>query len=173
VTDGDGQAVLEVTALDAASPERAADLLRPCCASSRWVAELAAGRPFGTLARLLAASDAAMAGLSWSDIGEALAAHPRIGERAAGTSREAAWSRGEQSGAADAGAAARDALAAGNVAYEQRFGHVFLIRAAGRSAAGILAELRQRLEQDEPTERETVRSELAQIAALRLAKTFR
>ena len=44
---------------------------------------------------------------------------------------------------ADAAIAA--ALAEGNRAYEERFGRVFLIRAAGRSAPEILAALTERL----------------------------
>ena len=35
-------------------------------------------------------------------------------------------------------------LAAGNRAYEERFGHVFLICATGRSAPELLAALRER-----------------------------
>jgi 2-oxo-4-hydroxy-4-carboxy-5-ureidoimidazoline decarboxylase len=60
------------------------------------------------------------------------------------------------------------ALAAGNAEYESRFGHVYLVRAAGRPADELLALLRQRLTNDLATERATVRSELGQIARLRL-----
>jgi len=162
-----------VAVLDRASPADAAGLLRPSCASARWVAELVAGRPHGDLDRLLAASDAAIAGLGWADVSEALAAHPRIGERAAGASREAAWSRGEQAGAAGAEAEVQAGLAAGNAEYEARFGHVFLICAAGRSGDEMLAELRARLGNREADEQQVVRRELGAIARLRLARTFR
>ena len=64
--------------------------------------------------------------------------------------------------AADAGLAER--LRAGNLAYEQRFGRVFLIRAAGRDGSQILAALNERLANDEPTEANVVRDQLAQIA---------
>jgi 2-oxo-4-hydroxy-4-carboxy-5-ureidoimidazoline decarboxylase len=137
------------------------------------VAELVAGRPYRSLDRLLAASDAAVAGLSWPDVSEALASHPRIGERAGGASREAAWSRGEQAGAAGAAADVQDGLAAGNAEYEARFGHVFLICAAGRSGAEMLAELRTRLGHSEDAEQQVVKRELGAIARLRLARTFR
>jgi 2-oxo-4-hydroxy-4-carboxy-5-ureidoimidazoline decarboxylase len=59
-------------------------------------------------------------------------------------------------------------LAAGNVAYEERFGHVFLIRAAGRSGAEILAELERRLANDAAAERAETVDNLRQIALLRL-----
>src|SRR4051812_1538117 len=79
--------------------------LRACCASTAWAEAVAAAGPYASLDELVRASDRVIAGLPWADVEEALAAHPRIGERAAGNGREAAWSRQEQSGAADAGMA--------------------------------------------------------------------
>jgi len=162
-----------VTAFDQLDPARAAAVLAPCCASRRWADELLRGRPYGDLARLTAASDAAIGGLEWPDLEEALAAHPRIGAALAGQGREAAWSAAEQQSAAGAGAAQRDQLAAANAAYEERFGHVFLIRASGRSAAEMLAALRERLGHEPAAEREVVRGELRGIVALRLARVLR
>jgi 2-oxo-4-hydroxy-4-carboxy-5-ureidoimidazoline decarboxylase len=164
---------VSVAELDGAEAGEAAGLLRPACASGRWVAGLVGGRPYRSLDALLAASDAAIAGLGWADVEEALAAHPRIGERAAGAGQEAAWSRGEQAGAQAAGADVQAALAAGNAEYEARFGHVFLICAAGRSGAEMLAELRARLANEPGGEQQVVRRELGLIARLRLARTFR
>ncbi|MDP3893302.1 2-oxo-4-hydroxy-4-carboxy-5-ureidoimidazoline decarboxylase, partial [Nocardioides sp.] len=110
-------------------------------------------------------------GFSAADIDRALAAHPRIGERAAGSGTEAAWSRGEQA------AVSRDSetdrqLAEGNRAYEERFGRVFLICASGLSAEEILAALRTRLGHDEATEQAVVADELRKIALLRLGKVM-
>ena len=68
----------------------------------------------------------------------------------------------------DADAEVRAALVEGNRAYEERFDHVFLIRAAGRSPREMLAELRRRLANDVETERAEVTEQLAQITALRL-----
>jgi len=61
-------------------------------------------------------------------------------------------------------------LRAANAAYEARFGHVFLIRAAGRSSEEILAELERRLANDDATEREETVTALRDIALLRLEK---
>ena len=69
---------------------------------------------------------------------------------------------------ADADDGTRAALLEGNVAYEERFDHVFLIRAAGRSPDEMLAELRRRLGNDAETERREVTEQLAQITALRV-----
>ena len=102
-----------------------------------------------------------------------LSAHPRIGERAAGDSAEAAWSRREQSAAAQtADEATSAALIEVNRAYEERFGHVFLIFASGRTQAEILAAARERLGNDEPAERAIVTDQLRRIALLRLERVL-
>lgn len=161
-----------VSGLDQATVADATAALRPCCASTRWVSQLVAGRPYRTLAALVAASDAAMGALTWPDTEEALAAHPRIGDRPAGPDQEAAWSRQEQAGTSAAGPGAQAALRSANIAYEKRFGHVFLICATGLRASDMLIALHGRLGNDEATEHETIREELGKIAALRLAKAF-
>ena len=68
----------------------------------------------------------------------------------------------------DAAAGVTAAIAAGNVAYEQRFGRVFLIRAAGRAPEQILAELQRRLRNDDQAEASEALAQLAEIAILRL-----
>ena len=173
---------MPVADLDRATAATAAGLLRPSCASARWIERMVSGRPHGSLPALVAASDATIAALSWPDIEHALAAHPRIGARlpdpgapqdpGAPLGREAAWSRREQSGTRDADPDVQAGLRAGNAAYEERFGHVFLICATGMSAASMLAALQARLGHDPATEREVVCGELTKIVRLRLARTF-
>jgi 2-oxo-4-hydroxy-4-carboxy-5-ureidoimidazoline decarboxylase len=147
-----------------------AEPLAACCGAPGWAETVAAGRPYPDRAALRAAAQAALASADWSAIEAALADHPRIGAAPTGAGRRAAWSRAEQSAAAAPGdtAPAGDPLVAGNVAYERRFGHVFLICATGRSREEIRAALTERLGHDEATERAVVRRELAAIAALRL-----
>jgi 2-oxo-4-hydroxy-4-carboxy-5-ureidoimidazoline decarboxylase len=91
--------------------------------------------------QLLAKAIRATRGLDWDDVCEALRAQPRIGERAGGDSLEAAWSRREQAFVGASDASTRAAMAEGNAAYERRFGHVFLIRAAERSPEQMIAGL--------------------------------
>jgi 2-oxo-4-hydroxy-4-carboxy-5-ureidoimidazoline decarboxylase len=164
---------IAVAEFDMAPAADAAAELMPCCASKRWVSGLVSGRPYARLDRLTAASDALLARLDWSELESALAGHPRIGERAASDGRAEGWSRQEQAGAARAGDLVRQELAEANRAYEQRFGHVFLICATGLSAETMLGALRSRLRNDPVAEREVVRSELTKIVRLRLAKAFR
>jgi 2-oxo-4-hydroxy-4-carboxy-5-ureidoimidazoline decarboxylase len=156
--------------LNAAEPEQAERELLTCCAAPRWADELIVRRPYRDVDTMITVSDAIFAELGWADIEQALAAHPRIGERAAGASREAGWSRAEQSAARTQDETIAAELRAGNAEYEQRFGRVFLICATGLSAQEILAELRKRLDNDEDTERAVTREELRKIVALRLRK---
>lgn len=141
-----------------------------CNAAPRFVRDVVAGRPYPSSAALADAAEQVAAGLAWPEVELALAGHPRIGERAAGDSAEAAASRREQSAVTAAGDGVRDELAAGNRAYEQRFGHVFLIRAAGRAPTEILAELRRRLAHEPAAERAETTAQLAQITRLRVER---
>ncbi len=138
----------------------ARDLLIGVCSAPRWAEQVEAGRPYGSPGAL---QDAAAAALTDADLDPALAGHPRIGERAGGASAR------EQAGVAAAGDDVRAALAAGNTAYEQRFGHVYLVCASGRSAEDLLATLRSRLGNDPATERRVALGELAAINRLRIA----
>src|SRR6478735_4045285 len=107
--------------------------------------------------------------ITWAEVAGALARHPRIGEKATGDAGDVALSASEQAGVADADTAA---LAAGNLAYEQRFGYIYLICASGLSGAQMVAALRARLTHDDEQERLVVMEELRKIAALRLAKAI-
>ena len=140
--------------------------LLTCCSSARWAAEVASGRPFASADEIIARSDAAVAGLTQADLEQALAGHPRIGDRPGA----GAWSRQEQAGVATADQAIVCALADGNQAYERRFGHIYLVCATGRSGAELLALLRERLGNDSAAEWDVVRRELAKINQIRLRK---
>lgn len=155
---------------NALSPAEAAGELLVCCAAPAWAAGMAAERPFPDRAAALDASDRLLAGLDWADLRLALDAHPRIGERIRRQGTEADWSRREQSGAQGADDDTARALVEANEAYEERFGHVFLIFATGRSAGEMLAAARERLHNDETAEQAVVRAELAKITRLRLER---
>jgi len=145
------------------------EALMTCLAVPRWADEVAAQSPFDSAAALLAAARTAATPLSRSEIDEALSGHPRIGEAPRGDSQSARFSRTEQSSSDAADATLSAAITEGNRAYEERFGRVFLIRAAGRSRTEILAELHRRLALDDAAELRVVGTELRDIALLRLA----
>jgi 2-oxo-4-hydroxy-4-carboxy-5-ureidoimidazoline decarboxylase len=136
-----------------------------CCASRAFAAAIVAGRPYDDFDALDAAIDTEFARLGWADVAEALREHPRIGDQAA-----AGWSRAEQAGAAAAAPDVTAELAEGNRAYEERFGHVFLICATGLSGEQMLAALRYRLGNDPGEERRIVTDELRKITRLRMRK---
>ena len=141
--------------------------LLTCLNVPRWAAEVSGGRPYADYSALATAAADAAAQLSDAELSAALDRHPRIGERA-GAGHEAGFSSREQSQVDRGDAAVMAALADGNRQYEQRFDRVFLIRAAGRSSAEILAELRRRLGNDDDTERVETVAALRDIALLRL-----
>ena len=149
-------------------PEEAAvGELLAVCHSRRWAERVAAGRPYPDLATLRAAADELWMELDPADWLEALEAHPRIGESGG---RSAEWSRQEQAGVGGADAGVRERLATGNAEYERRFGHVFLISAAGRDAAEILDALQARLGNDPDTELRVAAGEHRRITRLRLER---
>ena len=148
------------------------EALTAALAVSRWVDDVAADAPYRTLDALLVRATRAATPLSVEEIGEAMAHHPRIGERPVGEGVAQSMSRAEQASDDSDDAALADAIAAGNRAYEHRFDRVFLIRAASRSRAEILAELTRRLELDDETELAIVGEQLREIATLRLRRLF-
>ena len=150
--------------------EPSEEQLRDCCAADVWLSRMSTARPFPSAEDALVLSDEIVHGLDDSALDQALAVHARIGERRLGSTTEDRWSRSEQAGALAAGTDVQERLDKGNRRYEERFGHVFLIRAAGRSAEEMLAALEQRLGHDDDTERDVVRRELADIVRLRLLK---
>lgn len=143
-------------------PDELRPLLLRCVAVPRWANALIERRPCAEFAELLDAAGELTTGLTDDEVQLALADHPKIGQRT-----NSAWSRSEQSGVDD-----RDTerLHAGNVAYEQRFGHIYLVCATGRGSADMLADLTARLANDPVTELGVVRVELGKIAALRLRR---
>src|SRR5690242_21088995 len=140
------------------------ELLLRCCAAPGWARRVTQGRPYSSLADLLGVAGAAWAARQPGDLDAAMAGHPRIGER-----RLSDWSAGEQAGVGE-DAETLAALADANTAYEQRFGHVFLICATGRGPAEILTELNRRMAHDPATEREVAAAEIGKLNALRLRK---
>ena len=155
--------------LNALTPEEAERRLYSCFASRRWARLVAAGRPFDDVDALLAGSERAWKELEASDWSEALAGHPRIGD--GGGSSPAASER-EQSGVRAANTETLSELAEENRRYEERFGHVFLIAAAGRGADEILVAMRERMTNDPVTEARTAAAEHRKIARLRLRAVF-
>ena len=157
--------------LNRADPEAVTASLLACCDVPRWAVSVLGGRPYADEDSLLETADSLARTFTDAEVERALAAHPRIGERAAGRGTEAAWSRQEQSGVSEDQQTSAELVAA-NRDYEQRFGRVFLICATGLTADEILASARDRLDNDDETEAGVVKDELRKIAVLRLRKVL-
>ncbi|WP_306418481.1 2-oxo-4-hydroxy-4-carboxy-5-ureidoimidazoline decarboxylase [Arthrobacter glacialis] len=142
--------------------------LRPCIDVERWIQEIIDARPYAAVEEIFKTANDAAAPFTAEEVNSALAHHPRIGERLSGASTEAALSSAEQSTIDPADTMTAAALRSGNVAYEEKFGQVFLIRALGRSPEEILSALHERLENPPHTERLIIAEQLREIALLRL-----
>ncbi len=152
---------------DAVPRPTAVAALLTVCHSRRWAEAVADGRPYRDLQSLQRTADETWLHLDPADWREALDGHPRIGEQGGSSAQ---FSRQEQAGMSGAAEDVRAAIAAGNRAYEDRFGHVFLISAAGRSPAEILAELVRRLDNSPDAELREAAEQHRRISALRLER---
>lgn len=156
----------------------ASQTILACCGSARWAKEIVGLRPFADLSALENIAFATWNTLDESDWLEAFSHHPRIGDiNSSKPSNEkvvlsAAWARDEQNGSTTASNATLLELAAGNRAYEDKFHHVFLICATGKSAEEMLTALRMRIANDPATELRNAMAEQAKITQLRLRKLF-
>ncbi len=160
--------------LDAMSDEEARAALSRCCGAHRWIDGMLARRPFSNDAALFAAAHEIWATMSRDDILEAFAHHPRIGAdidslrvKFAATKE---WSAGEQAAVRDASEETLLALRDGNLAYEARYGHIFIVCATGKSAGEMLALLRARMDNDPSQELSIAAAEQAKITDIRLSK---
>jgi 2-oxo-4-hydroxy-4-carboxy-5-ureidoimidazoline decarboxylase len=142
--------------------ETTREVLLGCLSVPRWADDVLARQPYADAHALLREADQAARELTDEELDQALSGHPRIGERGGAQSEQ------EQSAVDPTQGDTADRLAAGNAAYEERFGRVFLIRAAGRDAEEILAELQRRLHNSDATERDETVDNLRQITLLRL-----
>jgi 2-oxo-4-hydroxy-4-carboxy-5-ureidoimidazoline decarboxylase len=146
--------------------ETTREVLLGCLSVPRWADDVLAGQPYADRDALIAAADRAAREFTDDELGQALSGHPRIGERGGARSQQ------EQSGVDPTQGDTAQRLKEGNAAYEERFDRVFLVRAAGRDADEILAELGRRLQNDDATERAETVDNLRQIALLRLEQSL-
>jgi allantoicase len=134
------------------------------CASRTWVDAMMAARPWPD-----GVSEAAFN--AWSRVGpddwrEALAAHPRIGDRPPVGSQESR----EQSTAAGGPDHLLGAIATGNQQYEAKFGMTYVVRASGRPAGELLSILQSRLANSPEDELRVAAAAQEEITMLRLRR---
>lgn len=126
----------------------------------RFLARLAAARPFGTWATMFDIGRAIAHAMSEPEQRELIDAHPRLGAPPASVSALSFREQGyEQNAAANLAAEAareRAAVAAEldrlNRAYEERFGFRYCVFVAGRSRSELLPEMRAALARERDSE---------------------
>ncbi|MFI8851096.1 2-oxo-4-hydroxy-4-carboxy-5-ureidoimidazoline decarboxylase [Streptomyces sp. 891-h] len=151
---------------NSAADAEARAALHEVCAARDWGSALLAQRPYDSADALFAASDEATAALTDEGLDEAMAGHPPIGRPKPGDPT----SSREQRGMAGASEELKAEMLELNLAYQDKFGHVFLICATGRSAEEMRDAVRHRIDNTPQQEREIVRRELAKINRLRLTR---
>lgn len=134
---------------------------------------MADARPFESDEALLHSADAAFSSMNKDDWLAAFAAHPKIGDinslrQKYGNTKE--WAQNEQSGVAGTSLQVLERLAAGNTAYEERFGYIFIVCATGRSAVEMLEILNGRIDNDAEQEFGIAAEEQKKITKIRLEK---
>lgn len=150
-------------------------LLHQCCGSTTWVNNMTAAPPVEDLVDLLEIAEEQWYACHEFDWREAFSHHPKIGdidslkEKYADTAQ---WAEGEQASVKQASEQTLQQLAAGNQAYEQRFGYIFIVCATGKSADEMLQLLNQRLYNNPEVEIQIAMEEQLKITKLRLEKLF-
>ncbi|EFJ51317.1 hypothetical protein VOLCADRAFT_79808 [Volvox carteri f. nagariensis] len=148
-----------------------------CCASTRFAQQLAGEGPYADLDALLAAARR----IWWTQTGlpgwlEALAAHPKIGDKKGmegKTEAFAGFSRNEQAAASQTLSSDVSAeLAEWNHRYLNKFGFIFIIFAKGKAAPQILEVLKRRYQRLPHEELQTAAQEQMKITELRLCGLF-
>lgn len=160
----------ELNTLDEAAARE--ELLR-CCHSSRWVEEMVQQRPYSSFAHLLKCADEIWPRLQREDWMEAFAGHPKIGDMNSLRAKYAntrAWSAGEQSGVNEANEKVLQDLSEENRRYEEKFGHIFIVCATGKTAAEMLEILRSRMPNSAEDELKNAAVEQQKITRIRLEK---
>ena len=152
--------------LNRMAAQSAAGALKLCCGSQRWAEGITACRPFPDVAELHRAADATSNNLGREDWLEAFRSHPKIGE----TKNVSGWCEKEQEGMAAAADVVRSRLVQLNREYQDRFGFIFIICAAGKSGEEMLAQLEERIQNRPEDEMRVASAEQVKIVHLRLNK---
>lgn len=144
--------------------QAAARFFHTACASSVWVDEMIARRPYPTAQAVLDEAEVVFASLAESDWLEAFGGHPRIGERGDSTTNR------EQAGTATASRETIRDLIEVNRRYEDKFGFTYIVYATGKTADVMLAIARDRLENERDQEIANAAGEQRKITATRLRR---
>ena len=163
---------MQLVEFNKASQQDAITFLAHCVQIPSWSEQLSANRPYASVEDAMDFAKQQAKTWTWDEIKTALDQHPRIGEKKAQAELsevEKNFSNREQS-AITPDEETRLALLKGNIAYENKYGYIFLIKAFGLNSEEVLQVLKYRLLNDPETEKRIVHHQLAEIALHRLAQ---
>ena len=156
------------------SKKEAFSALEKCCVSKTWISKVIENMPFSSEDELLQkAASIWYNDCSMDDFKEAFTGHPKIGdveslkEKFANTKD---WANNEQSKVAVANISVIRSLAQSNIDYENKFRHIFIVSASGKSAEEMLAIINVRLLHNSEDEIFVAMNEQHKITVIRLAK---
>ncbi|HEY2506609.1 MAG TPA: 2-oxo-4-hydroxy-4-carboxy-5-ureidoimidazoline decarboxylase [Streptosporangiaceae bacterium] len=121
------------------------------CSAPTWADRMASGRPYSSTQDAVRQSSAILAGLTVTDLAEALATQVL----------PPSWG---------GDASTQQAMADGVAEYERRFGHGYLVSCAGRTEHQLLTQLRTRLGNDARAEWQVIRGELQKVNEYRIRR---
>ncbi|HEX9510953.1 MAG TPA: 2-oxo-4-hydroxy-4-carboxy-5-ureidoimidazoline decarboxylase [Puia sp.] len=162
-----------ISELNKLEPSALREALGLCCGAAAWVEGMLRLFPVATEEALLQEAERVWYSCGEGDWREAFTHHPRIGDLESlkvkfGSMGQ--WAAGEQSGVNVASEEVLKELAAGNEAYEKRFGYIFIVCATGKSALEMLGLLKARLGNVPETEIRVAMGEQNKITRIRLEK---
>jgi 2-oxo-4-hydroxy-4-carboxy-5-ureidoimidazoline decarboxylase len=132
----------------------------------RFLARLAAARPFGSEAAMFDAAERIALAMPEAEQVELIDAHPRLGAPPASVSAMSHREQGYDRETTDA----IDALSRLNEAYEERFGFRYCVFVNGRPRAALVPVLEAALERDAASERRRALRDVVAIARDRRAR---
>jgi 2-oxo-4-hydroxy-4-carboxy-5-ureidoimidazoline decarboxylase len=166
---------MTIADFDHLSTDEKRELLQKCCGSTGWIDKMIAAPPLEDLVDLEETAEEKWWECSEKDWLEAFEHHPKIGDINSLKEKypnTVEWASNEQSGVNVASDEILIALAKGNDDYEQKFGHIFIVCATGKSAGEMLEILQSRLPNSAEDEIKIAADEQLKITKLRLEKLF-
>ena len=165
---------MSIAEFDHLDIEKKKEILKQCCGSPAWVEKMLTIPPAEDLIDLFEDAEEKWYECNEEDWKEAFSHHPRIGDinslKAKFSSADLA--EGEQSSVKEASEQVLKSLAKGNREYEEKFGYIFIVSAAGKSAEEMLGILTARINNSPEEEIKIAGDEQNKITRLRLENLF-
>ena len=162
---------MTLTELNKVDNKSAGLFFRQCCTSSLWEEKMVIGRPYRDEGHLRDYANHCWGLLSDNDYIEAFDGHPKIGDIESLKNKFKSsqnMARNEQSSVAEASIETLESLSRRNAEYEKKFGFIFIVFAAGKSAEEMLNILNKRIENSRSEEIANAAEQQRMIFQLRL-----